>query len=168
MQRPCSENIPNCLTLLEVRHKQKGIDLMKRASFTLKLRGQLTAQSPSTSEWQVICQRVLVRDGLHCRICGTSGKLLCHCRTDEHQSSELHDVIALCEPCYELAQLCKQKRMQSKMTSFLHLICIIALFGGAMVLIMLLTRSFSLSLTLLYIASVYAVLLLEKLSNRWL
>ena len=141
---------------------------MKRASFTLKLRGQLTAPSPSTSEWQVICQRVLVRDGLHCRICGTSGKLFCHCRTDERQSSELHDVIALCEPCYELAQLCKQKRMQRKKSRILRLVCIIALFGISMVLTMLLTRGFSLSLTLLYVASVSAVLFLEMLSNRWL
>ncbi len=64
--------------------------------------------------WQETCERVLVRDGFRCRICHATGSLLCYCRTDERESYELSDVIALCEQCYMLAHVCKQRCRQNK------------------------------------------------------
>jgi hypothetical protein len=70
--------------------------------------------STHADDWQEICQRVLVRDGFHCRICHAGGNLKCYCRKDWHEGYELNDVIALCEQCYAQAQTCKQRRRQNE------------------------------------------------------
>ncbi len=64
-------------------------------------------QTPLSQETRM---RALIRDGFRCRLCSENENLLCHSRTSDSLGSDLDDVITLCETCYALAHLSKQRR----------------------------------------------------------
>ena len=132
---------------------------------------QIGRRSPATEvetfAWQEMCQRVLVRDGLRCRVCNASGKLLCHSRTNEGPGTQPRDVLALCQDCYKQAHICRQKRTRTRGSDLVRLACIIALSLATAVIIIALASHLILMLSLLYVVSIYAVLGLDALSRRW-
>ncbi len=140
---------------------------MKDKTHLSKEQGKSPAAEVNTDTWQETCRRVLVRDGLRCRICNAPGKLLWHSRTNEHQRSQLNDVLALCEDCFQLAHICKRKRIQSKKIRVMHLVCIVMLFLPLFVVIMALAILLPLALFLLCVASMYGALGITSLTRRW-
>lgn len=116
---------------------------------------------------QEMCKRVFVRDGLRCRICNVSGKLIIHSRTSSCISSNPDDVIAVCSACASLARIRKQKHTQSKGVLAVHLVCFLTLFLATAVILMALALVLPPALFILWMISMYAVLLLDFLAGRW-
>lgn len=77
--------------------------------------------------WLALRAHARVRAGSRCQICNTTGRLLFHYRTDERQTAELSDVLALCEECHALAESCKELKSLKK-SLFLRIILEACLF----------------------------------------
>lgn len=113
---------------------------------------------------QVLYERLMLRDGFCCRICLAGGMLKCFSRVENPET--LNNLLALCEECYKLAQVRMQKRMQKKM--LLRLVALAFLWWIAVMGVVALSFLLPPPLFGLSTIAIYAVLLLERLTKRWL
>ncbi len=130
---------------------------------TRKLKGHTVS-----SIFDVLKAQALVRAHFRCQICNASARLKAHVRVGERENAPACDMLVLCESCYDLAQLGKRKRMQSRVGHALRLTCLLSLFLGTIIAIDLLGRLLPAPLFLLSLVCLYTVFLLEYLSTRWL
>ena len=92
----CTQGIQHC------RDEELRAALLARQARASELRRMPFEQYRTTPEWKSRRNRVLLRAGNKCELCGTRGRLDCHHRTYERYGEEqLGDLIALCRSCHQ-------------------------------------------------------------------